>query len=72
MQINQKLDNGYTVYTFTANNTDYEVLTRNGVQFDVYSSRKGLTGRTPPKCYDSLEELAKRSKVFKHLALLIG
>lgn len=72
MQITQTQDSGYTVYKFTANNTEYDVLTRNGVEFDVYSSRIGLTGRTPPKCYDSLEELAKRSKVFKNFSLLIG
>ncbi len=71
LQVNQKESNGYTIYEFTANNTDYEVLTADGVEFIVYSSRIGLTGRTPPAVYDNLEAMSKRSKALSHLAVLI-
>jgi len=72
IQVSQTQDSGYTVYSFDANNTKYEVLTDDGKTFQVYSSRKGLTGRTPPKVYDSLEDMGKRSKALNNLATLIA
>lgn len=72
IQVKQTQDSGYTIYSFEANNTTYEVLTSDGVEFTVYSSRNGLTGRTPPKVYGSLAEMAKRSKALENLAALIA
>ncbi len=71
LQVSQTQDSGYTVYKFEANNTEYEVLTDDGVLFTVYSSRIGRSGRTAPKVY-TIDELAKRSKTLKHLAILIA
>lgn len=72
IEVKQTQDSGYTVYSFQANNTSYEVLTTDNQEFTVYSSRNGLTGRTAPKVYDSLADLAKRSKALAHLAALIA
>lgn len=71
IQVKQTQDSGYTVYSFEANNTTYEVLTSDGAEFTVYSSRNGLTGRTAPKVY-TLPEMAKRSKALANLAALIA
>ncbi len=72
LEVTQTQDTGYTVYSFTANNTEYEVLTENGQTFTVYSSRIGRSGRPAPQCYDSLADLAKRSKALRNLAALIA
>ena len=72
LQVNQSFDSGYTVYSFEANNTEYEVLTEDNATFQVWSKRKGLSGRTAPKVYFSLAEMAKRSKALSHLATLIA
>jgi len=71
MNITKVIDNGFNVYKFRSNNTDYEVLTLDHKAFLVYSARIGRAGLTAPKAYDSLEELRKRSKVFEQLAILI-
>lgn len=73
MEVTQTQDEGYTVYIFTANFTRYEVLTNNGETFIVYSARKSLSNRRPkPQYYDSLQDLAKRSKALRNLAALIA
>ena len=72
IKVNQTQDSGYTVYSFEANNTAYEVITTDNIEFTVYSSRNGLSGRTAPKVYGSLAEMAKRSKALKNLAALIA
>lgn len=72
MQINQTTDNGYTVYKFAARGVSFEVLTRDGIAFDVYSNQIGRAGRTPATCYDSLAHLATRSKTFANFAALIA
>jgi len=71
MLINQTQSNGYTVYTFEANNTEYEVLTVDHVAFDVYSKRKGLSGAAKLACYNSAAELAKRSKALNNFLKLL-
>lgn len=69
--ITTKIEHGYTVYNFEANNTSYELLTKNGVEFDVYSHRIG-TGFAPAlKCYNNLVELAARSKALFNFVKLI-
>ena len=65
IQINQTIEHGYTVYKFEANNTEYEILTTDGVAFDVWSKRKSLRDATL-KCYNSLAELAARSKALNN------
>ena len=72
IEVNKTQDSGYTVYSFTANNTAYEVLTADNAQYTVYSSRNDLTGRAAPKVYDSLADMAKRSKALSNLAALIA
>jgi hypothetical protein len=72
IQIQQSQEHGYTIYKFEANQTEYEVLTKNGQNFDVYSSRIGRAGRTVPKFYGSIDELAKRSMAFSNLVMLIN
>lgn len=72
IQIIQTFEHGYTVYNFSANNTEYTVLTKDGTAFDVYSSRIGRAGRTPPKCYTSVAELAARSKAMSDFTKLIA
>ncbi|MCK5127512.1 MAG: hypothetical protein KAR42_14750 [candidate division Zixibacteria bacterium] len=71
IQVTTTIDDGYTVYKFEANNTEYEVLTDDGKTYQVWSNRKGCAGRTPPTCYDSLSDMAKRSKALANLATLI-
>ena len=69
--ITTKIEHGYTVYNFEANNTSYELLTQDGKAFDVYSHRIG-TGFAPTlKCYNSLTELAARSKALANFVKLI-
>ena len=71
LQVTTSQDSGYTVYTFEANNTEYEVLTDDSELFTVYSKRKSLSSRATPKVY-TLSELAKRSKVLRGFAALIS
>ena len=71
IQIAKNFNHGYTIYNFTANNTEYEVLTLDDQNFDVYSSRIGFAGRPKLKCYNSLDELSQRSKALNNFALLI-
>ena len=72
LNINKTHERGYTVYGFEANNTDYDVLTEDGKTFTVYSSNKSRSGLPAPKVYDSLSDLAKRSKTFEALAAFIA
>lgn len=69
--IRQTKESGFTVYTFDANNTAYEVLTTDGIEFTVYSRRLAFKHGTPPTVYDSLADMAKRSKALANLAKLI-
>ena len=69
--VNSKIENGYMVYNFTSNNTDYEVLTKDGKSFDVWSKRKGCSFDSQLNCYSSIDELSKRSKAFSNFASLI-
>ncbi len=71
IQVTTTIENGYTIYKFEANNTEYVVLTDDGKTFQVWSNRKGRTGRTVPTVYDSLADMAKRSKALANLATLI-
>ena len=71
LQVTQSIDSGYTVYKFNANNTDYDVLTTDGVEFTVYSQRAHMQHVSPPTVYGSLGEMAKRSKALNHLTQLI-
>ena len=70
LQVSQTQANGYTVYKFEANATRYEVMTQDGIEFDVWSQRKALSQPTL-NCYRSLAEMAKRSKSLRSLAALI-
>ncbi len=72
IEIEQTQEHGYTVYRFDANATGYEVLTQDNVEFTVFSHRKSLSGRNPPKVYNTLAELAKRSKALANFAKLIA
>lgn len=72
LEVTQTEDSGYTVYSFTANNTAYEVMTTDGKTFTVYSRRLNFRRCSPPQCYDSLAHLASRSKALKNLAALIA
>ena len=72
IQINQTISHGYTSYQFEANNTDYEVLTKDGISFDVWSKRKNCGFDAQLKCYRSLSELAKRSKALNNFSKLIA
>lgn len=71
IEVTQNQENGYTVYKFCANNTNYDVLTQDGREFAVYSQRKGFRGFPGVKVYGSLDEMAKRSKALANLATLI-
>ena len=71
IQINQTTEHGYTNYQFEANNTAYEVLTKDDIAFDVWSKRKNCGFDAQLKCYNSLSELAKRSKALNNFAQLI-
>ena len=69
--VTQSQSNGYAVYKFNANNTDYEVLTDDNNQtFTVFSRRSGLRWNVPT-VYDNREALAKRSKALSNLVKLI-
>ena len=72
IEVTQTQENGYTVYKFCANNTDYDVLTQDGKEFTVYSSRRGCAAFPGIKVYASLEEMAQRSKALANLAALIA
>ena len=72
IQIDMKvMEDGDNVYTFEANNTDYEIMNTPGNPiYWVWSKRKSLTGRTTPKPY-TLDQLAKRSKALANFVKLI-
>jgi len=72
LTIKQTIEENYTVYTFTANNTAYEVVTYDNVEYVVYSKRLTLSQGSIPKVYDNLEDMAKRSKALNQLAILIA
>lgn len=69
--IKQTQNNNTTVYAFTANNTDYEVLTADQKEFTVFSRHTTLTRWSTPKVYDTANQLASRSKAFNDLIKLI-
>lgn len=71
IEITQTSEHGYTIYTFEANNTRYEILTQDNQEYTVYSRRNSLSGRAIPKVYASLDDLAKRSKALRNFSLLI-
>ena len=70
LEINQTTEHGYTVYKFAARGVSFEVLTDDGIAYQVWCERAGQ--RTPPTCYDSLAQLATRSKTFSNFAALIA
>lgn len=72
INVTQTQDSGYTVYKFDANNTAYEVLSTDGIEFTVYSRRHAFRRVSPPTVYDSLADMAKRSKALANLAQLIA
>lgn len=71
MVINQTTEHGQTVYKFEAHQTKYEVITRDGKEFTVFSKRKNASFDTQCKVYGSKEELAQRGKVFANFCKLI-
>ena len=71
IQINQTIEHGYTVYKFEANNTSYEILTTDGIAFDVWSKRNNCGFDAVLKCYNQLTELAQRSKALNNFSKLI-
>ena len=73
LQVTQSQDNGYQVYKFTNRGTEYEVLVDVDSVCQVWSNRIGFGGfiRTAPTIYDTLEDMAKRSKTFNNLVTLI-
>ena len=71
LEVTQTQEHGYTVYKFSANNTEYEVLKDESPFYTVYSQRIGRSGSTAPKTY-TLKELSARSKVLRLLAELIA
>ena len=72
MQISQTQENGQTIYKFTARGVKYDVITRNGTEFNVFSNRTSHAGGPVLTCYDSLGHLATRSKTFSNFAALIA
>ena len=72
IEVTQTQDSGYTVYKFTANNTDYTVMIDETIGIQVWSNRKSLGYNPQVKVYDSLAEMSKRSKALKNLAALIA
>lgn len=66
-----KTEAGKDAWEFTANATDYYV-TAGDYGYTVYSSRKSYSGFGSINVYDTLEELAARSKAFRNLAALIA
>jgi len=71
MNINYKIDSGYHSYTFTANNTYYEVLTKDSVEFEVWSNRLNFAGQAKLKMYKTASEMAGRSKALAQFVKLI-
>ena len=62
-----KLETGtYTTYAFTHRGTDYQIVTRDHEEFNVWSNRFGKSGfgRGTLTVYWSMDELARRGKIF--------
>ncbi len=72
IQITQTIEQGYKSYKFEANNTEYQILTKDDKSFDIWSKRKNCSFDAQLNCYNSLAELAKRSKALKNFAALIA
>lgn len=70
MTITQTVSNRYNIYKFTSRGTEYEVPTEPD-RISVYSNRYGGPLGKRIAVYESLEEMAQRSKVLKQLAELI-
>jgi len=73
LTVTTTIEHGYTCYKFNSRGTSYNVLTRDHKTYDVWSKREsyGNAHDRTLKCYDSLNELAKRSKALANLAELI-
>ncbi len=72
LEVTQTQESGYKVFKFEANNTEYEVLTNDNKEYQVWSNRKGCASDTVLKVYGSLQEMGKRSKALNHLSMLIA
>ena len=72
IQINKTNSGEYTVYNFSSRGVDYEILTTDEKQFQVYTSVKSRSGTTPPKVFNSLAEMGNHSKTLKNFSILIA
>ena len=71
MQIDQTRTENMTIYKFTARGVTYDVFARDGGLEDVWSNRISHASAPVLKVYDSIDQLAKRSKMFANFAILI-
>lgn len=73
IEVEQKVEDGATIYSFVARGTEYSVITRDGESFEVWSRRQSLPRTSGSlKVYHSLAELGQRSKALRQLAELIA
>lgn len=60
---------GYQSYTFDSRGTHYQVLNDDPLgDWTLFMHRHSLSGTTPAKVFDSLEQLSKHSKTLKAFA----
>ena len=71
MKIEQTKTETMTIYKFMHRGVSYDVFARNEGTVDVWSNRISQASAPIVKCYDPLEQLAARSKMFANFALLI-
>ena len=71
LSVTQKKENKKIIYEFISRGTSYTVIKESG-KFEVWSERISANFGPKVALYDSLEEMAKRSKALKNLAILIS
>ena len=71
MEIEQTRTENMTIYKFMDRGVTYDVFARDEGSVDVWSNRISQASAPVLKCYDSLEQLAARSKMFANFAILI-
>lgn len=74
MKIENKIENGYSVYTFTTRKVKYEILTTDGKVFTVYTKRGGYGYGlpTPPRVMKISEMLDGSNKTLKGFAQIVA
>ena len=66
LNITMAIEGGYNVFSFDARGTHYQILTDNGVEYILYTSRHS------PRFFNSIEQLAQHSKPLRDFAVFIG